>query len=44
MGLVGIIGAGGNAPLGIDLYRAMYSKEASVPKPKQMAGHNPVGL
>lgn len=41
---VGIMGAGGNAPLGIDFHRAMYSKEASVPKPREMAGHSPVGL
>lgn len=33
-GAVGIVRAGGNAPLGIDFYRAMDSKEASVPKPK----------
>lgn len=35
--------AGGNAHW-VLTYREVYSKETSVPKPKQMAGHNPVGL
>lgn len=41
---VGIMQAGRNASLGIDFHRAKYSKKASVPMAKKMAGLSPVGL